>query len=487
MRFFTVTSIRRNHDAFEPGTELQATVDGGGAHISFNDPNGDGLGLGNGTPADFDGDGIIDARALPDAEIIVGAPTPAVVPLPGKPMAPMPSAGVYVVENDNKIEVCLDSGGLRVPRDAMTGACQVGTAPTLQGVGSLTYVPRDNDADGDLTKDGAYGPDGVFGGGDDINPGYPFWIAGMEHTVGNRPTTPPLDMISNAQAQALYDPDPASLWSHPGFTDADAIDGWDGGLPRYALEGYSAGSKAAIAITRLDMSKEIKVAKPVFFPEEGTDLEQVAMAYHAERCHDTALSDGMGTAVICADDPTTTVMRAELDGFITNGAKPVPGAPFQEPCIDDRGALLTGNDGWFFGGDLAPMWDRSAMTVRGASPHSATDPRYYKAANVQFDAVFNKQGYHFPQERIITLWQDVVPTIKQERPPEPFVMRLNTFDCTQYVHSNVVPKVYELDDYQVRTPTDIIGQHIHLPKWDLVSADGSANGWNYEDGTLSRR
>jgi hypothetical protein len=37
----------------------------------------------------------------------------------------------------------------------------------------------------------------------------------------------------------------------------------------------------------------------------------------------------------------------------------------------------------------------------------------------------------------------------------------------------------------LRTPTDIIGQHIHLPKWDLTTADGAANGWNYEDGTLS--
>ena len=104
---------------------------------------------------------------------------------------------------------------------------------------------------------------------------------------------------------------------------------------------------------------------------------------------------------------------------------------------------------------------------------------------MQFDAVLNKLGYHFPQQRILTLWQDVVPTITQDRPPEPFVMRMNTFDCAQYVHSNVVPKAYELDDYQVRTPTDIIGQHIHLPKWDLASADGAANGWNYEDGTLA--
>ncbi|MEA2490409.1 MAG: manganese oxidase, partial [Acidobacteriota bacterium] len=46
---------------------------------------------------------------------------------------------------------------------------------------------------------------------------------------------------------------------------------------------------------------------------------------------------------------------------------------------------------------------------------------------------------------------------------------------------------YKLDDYQVRTPTDIIGQHIHLVKFDVTSSDGAANGFNYEDGTLSNQ
>jgi hypothetical protein len=140
--------------------------------------------------------------------------------------------------------------------------------------------------------------------------------------------------------------------------------------------------------------------------------------------------------------------------------------------------LKNGVTGDFFDGD-------GGLGVYGSSPFNAESPRVYKAANVQIDAVFNKLGYHYPQERIIALWQDVVPSVLKQRPPEPFVMRMNTFDCTQYVHSNVVPKTYELDDYQVRTPTDIIGQHIHLPKWDLTTADGAANGWNYEDGTLS--
>ena len=42
-----------------------------------------------------------------------------------------------------------------------------------------------------------------------------------------------------------------------------------------------------------------------------------------------------------------------------------------------------------------------------------------------------------------------------------------------------------LDDFQIYTPTDTIGQHIHLVKFDVTSSDGSANGWNYEDGTFS--
>lgn len=34
------------------------------------------------------------------------------------------------------------------------------------------------------------------------------------------------------------------------------------------------------------------------------------------------------------------------------------------------------------------------------------------------------------------------------------------------------------------SPTDVIGQHIHLVKFDVTSSDGSGNGWNYEDGAL---
>ena len=255
--------------------------------------------------------------------------------------------------------------------------------------------------------------------------------------------------------------------------------GWDGGLPRHALEGYAASgcaplpgqtlAQARAACThsvesRLDMTKELKKAKPVWFPEEGTDVEKSAMAFHAVRRH-PSYALRLDGSVVQAD-------------FVTNGSgRPVPGAPFHEPCIDDTGRVMNGNGSFFDG--------RGGTGTTGGSPFTASSPRVYKGANIQFDAVLNKLGFHYPQERIGVLWEDAVATITKKKAPEPFLMRMNTFDCVMYQHTNLVPAVYELDDYQIRTTTDIIGQHIHLPKWDLTTTDGSANGWNYEDGTLS--
>jgi hypothetical protein len=126
------------------------------------------------------------------------------------------------------------------------------------------------------------------------------------------------------------------------------------------------------------------------------------------------------------------------------------------------------------------------MSTRGSSIFNAQRPRIIKGSNIQFDVVLNKTGYHYPQQRIITLWQDAVPVINKQQaaraagvPHEHLRLR------GVLAHRTSCPKDYEVDDFQVRTPTDIIGQHIHLPKWDLTTTDGAANGWNYEDGTLS--
>lgn len=391
--------------------------------------------LKEGTPA-------AGARAHPDGEVIAGIPIVGIVPLPGKGMAPLPA------------KVTVKANPL--------------TTPTGRPVGSLAQIDRTD----------MLGPDGIAGTADDKNPGYPFWIAGIEDVVGQRPPTPVLDMLDRAKATQLASSG-NPLWAG---IKPDQADGHDGGLPRSALQGYAAGGATeANVVSARDFTKIVGKAKPVYYPEEGTDAEKVAMRFHSVRAHSTVRMD-------------LTTGQAVAGTFVTNGAPPAVGAPYHEPCVDDNGARLgAGFLGSFFSGEAgsaaasvgASLPGAGFMNTRGRSAFNADTPRKYKGANIQFDAILNKVGYHFPQQRIITLWEDAVPVINKEQPPEPLVMRLNTFDCAVYSHTNLVPEYYEMDDYQVRTPTDIIGQHIHLPKWDLTTTDGAANGWNYEDGTLA--
>jgi len=207
----------------------------------------------------------------------------------------------------------------------------------------------------------------------------------------------------------------------------------NGGLPRNVLID---GVVLFENHTRYDWTKITDSLHAVLLPEEGTYYEKLAMAAHATRVHNTLTPD------------------SRPGNFILNGLPPVSGAPYADPAIDANGYAV---------GKL----------------------RRYKAANIQVDAVVNELGWHYPQQRPIVLWGDVAATIAGERPPEPFFMRANSGEYIEYWHTNLVPEYYELDDYQVRTPTDIIGQHIHLVKFDVTSSDGAANGWNYEDGTLS--
>ncbi len=400
-------ALWRNHDVFEAGTVLDVSVGDNGYHQNA-------YALEEGRPAS-------GSRALPDGEIIAGTPIPAIVPLPGKALPPMPGR-VHVASVDK------DNDG--TPESSQAVIDRTDTDPAFVDMRPLLASYGHNEP---------LNPTGLK------NPGYPFWIGGIEGAVGQRAPTPPLDMMEN-----------------PGDLTAG---GWDGGLPRHYLDGYAVGGVTHSVQSRLSFEKHIDKAKAHYMPETGNDVERAAMAFHATRYHDTTRLLRGGTF--------------ESATFRTNGQLPVPGAPFFEPCIDDEGDLfVTGQPGQFFSGTAGGLANEHSPT------YGADNPRVYKAANIQLDVVFNKAGDHYPQQRIIALWDDVETTLNKTRPPEPFIMRLNSFDCANYYQTNLVPEFYMLDDYQVTTPTDVIGQHIHLPKWDLVSADGAANGWNYEDGVL---
>lgn len=403
----------RNHDVFEAGTRLAVSDAGDEKAPKEKQYHKKPFGLMRGLPSP-------GARALPDGEIVAGTPIPAIVPLPGKGLAPMPLP-VRVEPRQGDDGKTHGSFAKVCPGviDRVTGKCQ-----------ETTLGPHEN-------------------------PGFPFWVAGVSqrdgHTddlvsMGSRPTTPPLDMEPSAG-------------------------GHNGGLPRHALAGYSAGGHDHSEITRLTAAKEIDHAKPVYYEERGTALERVAMQFHAQRIHPTSKFDLNGVP--------------SPGEFLTNGAPPTPGAPFNDPCIDDEGTpLRSGRHGLFFGGRYGKYFS-SGQDLPDGIEFGGDHPRVYKGANLQLDVVFNKLGYHYPQQRILTLWEDVPALLMRTRPPEPLVLRMNTYDCAKYEHTNLVPKEFYLDDYQITTPTDVIGQHIHLPKWDLTAADGGANGFNYEDGTFA--
>lgn len=223
---------------------------------------------------------------------------------------------------------------------------------------------------------------------------------------------------------------PGVAGHRPPTPPLDIVD--DGGLPRHVI---TAGTFVEHH-TPLDFDKELTTADAFRLPEAGTAVEQRAMQFHETRLHPSFTPENVAA------------------NFVANGLPRQPGAPFADPCITDAGQA-TGN------------------------------PRTYKGANIQLDIKLNKAGWHFKQSRILTLWDDVAATLNNTRPPEPLFFRANSGDCITYHHANLVPKVYEQDDFQVRTPTDVIGQHIHLVKFDVMAADGAGNGFNYEDGTLS--
>ena len=209
----------------------------------------------------------------------------------------------------------------------------------------------------------------------------------------------------------------------------DTVD--DGGLPRHVVTGGATVDGQRGAFDRI-----ASALQAVAVPEAGTPAEKAAMAFHSKRLHDSVTADGRPAQ------------------FVLNGAPAAPGAPFADPCVDDDGNSL------------------------GAA-------RLIKIAVHQLDIKFNKAGWHYAQSRMESLWGDVADFQAGKRAPEPLFIRARSGDCVTIHHTNLLPAVWKGDDFQMFTPTDIVGQHIHLVKFDVTASDGGANGFNYEDGTFA--
>ncbi|WP_395844648.1 copper oxidase [Cystobacter fuscus] len=222
----------------------------------------------------------------------------------------------------------------------------------------------------------------------------------------------------------------------------------DGGLPRHIVTAAVGTSTYGQPGKRFYVDHQALDVK--LLPQDGTTLEKKAMSFHGGEFPGAShVPRPYYTSDIVAAYPAYTATGAR-GFFYVNGRKPVAGAPFADPC-----------------------------------PASAPR-REYRASYVQIDMQnINREGWHDRQARLIVLDGDVADTQKGLRPPEPFFFRAESGECINFYPTNLMPKELEADDFQVYTPTDTVGQHIHLVKFDVMSADGAGNGWNYEDGTFS--
>ena len=207
----------------------------------------------------------------------------------------------------------------------------------------------------------------------------------------------------------------------------------DGGLPRHVV----LNGTASHTETRFNFEKKVQTLNVQWLAEAGEPVEQVAMSFHAT-------PGGFSTVTPLGGTGT----------FKVNGHPAKQGAPYADLCFYD-------------------------------AVNSINAVRTYKAADIHLDVTLNKVGWHYPQSRMLALWTDVNALLAHTKAPEPFFFRANSGECIEYWHTNLAPNKYLVDDYQVTTPTDILGQHIHLVKFDVTSSDGSGNGWNYEDGTFA--
>jgi manganese oxidase len=315
--------------------------------------------------------------------------------------------------------------------------------------------------------------------------GYPFYVAGE---TGHRPPQPPLDMDEDTESGANQYVD-GGMQRHvlldKNSTKKTGINGENSSLPARDARRLVNQEVVEAALKKGGLAAQINAAKVYkqnpeallmlaekwdalgavkFLDPKGEASERAAMDFHEGKLTAGGLTPrtvppqlpwssepAKGYATDWAM-PKGTAPKSTEAVFLVNGRAPQPGSPFADPC-------------------------------------PATAPkRSYKAGVIQTELTVNKHGWFDPQARILSLEQDIQNIIYpdlRDRLPEPLFFRANSGDCITFKHSNFLPNAMGLDDFQIYTPTDTVGQHIHLVKFDVTSSDGSGNGWNYEDGTYS--
>lgn len=114
--------------------------------------------------------------------------------------------------------------------------------------------------------------------------------------------------------------------------------------------------------------------------------------------------------------------------------------------------------------------------------------KIFEIALVQAKLTYNRYGWHDPEGRFFVLKEELerygglesyIRMVEEQKiKVEPLVIRANAGDCIELRTTNLLPEYLDANEFQLRTRTDIVGHHLHLVKFDTITSDGAANGWN---------
>lgn len=321
-------------------------------------------------------------------------------------------------------------------------------------------------------------------------PGYPFYIAGKD---GHRPPQPPLDLEGKEDETTLQRHvivggevrdgskahGPEEMRQPPALSGSDLFNVGRNQSAEIAKRVWSQNSDSDL----ISLARELETARVERIHSKGAHKEQAAMKFHAGK----ATVHGKQAVGLGEPGWSHTPYNWEAPGY--------PSCLPDGPCDDESGTRVLfhvngggnvskderglGKSGAPFSNPCPKEWVDENGTVRDVMV------RKYRAVYLQMNMTVNKSGWHDPQARFPVLEEDVKKTLNGERPTEPLFFRAHSGECVEFYATNLIPSNLNLDDFQAYSPTDVIGQHIHLVKFDVTSSDGSGNGWNYEDGTLA--
>lgn len=114
--------------------------------------------------------------------------------------------------------------------------------------------------------------------------------------------------------------------------------------------------------------------------------------------------------------------------------------------------------------------------------------KVFEVALVQAKITYNQYGWHDPEGRFFVLKEELerhggleayIRKVEEQKiQVEPLVIRANAGDCIELRTTNLLPEFLQGNAFQLKTKTDIVGHHVHLVKFDTITSDGAANGWN---------